>query len=210
MSQPAMRGLLVSIDGPGGVGKSTLTSELANQLTHCGVPAHATCEPSRSELGDFARHAPDRYHGLVLACLVAADRYWHLEAEIRPHLAAGEVVVTDRYVPTSLVLQRIDGVEMDFIWQLNRHAPPADLAVLLHADPAVIAARLAARGAHTRFERVPGASQVESRLYQQAAEQLQAANWSVLVVDTTEATPPQLAATILARILDLREARQQR
>ncbi len=204
------RGLLVCIDGPGGVGKSTLTSQLAAQLTRRGVPAHATTEPSRSPLGDFARHAPDDHHGLVLACLVAADRYWHLDTEIQPHLAAGEVVISDRYVPTSLVLQRIDGVDPDFIWQLNRHAPPPDLAVILHADPAVLATRLAARGAHTRFERGPNASQVESHLYQQATQRLQAAGWPLLHLDTTDATPEDLATTLTTRILTLREHRPPR
>jgi dTMP kinase len=211
MSPRAKRsGLFVSIDGPGGIGKSTLTGQLAAQLTRRGVPAHATTEPSRSPLGDFARHAPDRYHGLVLACLVAADRYHHLETEIQPHLDAGEVVISDRYVPTSLVLQRIDGVDADFIWQLNRRAPPPDLAVILRADPAVLAARLAARGAHTRFERAPDASQVESHLYQQAAQQLHAAGWPLLLVDTTDAVPQVLARTLTTRILTLQERRQPR
>ncbi len=203
-------GLLVSIDGPGGVGKSTLTTQLAAQLTRNGVPAHATTEPSPSPLGDFTRHAPDRYHGLVLACLVAADRYHHLETAIQPHLAAGEVVICDRYVPTSLVLQRIDGVDPGFIWQLNRHAPPPDLAVVLRANPAVLAARLAARGAHTRFERGPGASEVESHLYQQATERLQTAGWPLLLADTTQTPPPELATTLTTHILILRERRQPR
>ena len=203
-------GLLVSIDGPGGVGKSTLTSQLDAQLTRHGMPVHATTEPSRSPLGEFARHAPDHYHGLVLACLVVADRYHHLEAEIQPHLAAGEVVITDRYVPTSLVLQRIDGVDLDFIWQLNRYVPPPDLAVILHADSTVLAARLAARGAHTRFERAPDASTVESRLYQQAAQRLQAAGWPLLHLDTTRTAPEELAAALASHIVTFQERRQPR
>ena len=163
-----------------------------------------------SPLGDLARHAPEHYRGLTLACLVAADRYWHLETGIHPHLAAGEVVVSDRYVPTSMVLQRIDGVDLDFLWQLNAYAPRPDLAVILRADPAVLAARLAARGPHTRFERAPGASQVESRLYQQAAERLEAAGWSLLTVDSTRVAPEEIATTVLARILTLRETLQPR
>ncbi|HEV8652486.1 MAG TPA: dTMP kinase [Actinomycetes bacterium] len=202
--------MFVTIDGPGGVGKSTLTSELAAQLARQGVPVHPTTEPSPSPLGDLARHAPEHYRGLTLACLVAADRYWHLETEIQPHLAAREVVISDRYVPTSMVLQRIDGVDRDFIWQLNRHAPPPDLAVILRADPTVLAARLAARGPHTRFERAPGAGEVESRLYQQAAERLEAAGWSLLTVDSTRAAPEEIATTVLARILTLRENLQPR
>jgi dTMP kinase len=211
MNHQAMGGgLLVSIDGPGGVGKSTLTSQLAVQLTRRGVSAHATAEPSGSPLGDFARHAPERYHGLVLACLVAADRYHHLETEVQPHLAAGEVVVTDRYVPTSLVLQRSDGVDLDFIRQLNRHAPCPDLVVILQADPAVLAARLAARGAHTRFERGPDASRIESDLYRQAAEWLKAAGWPLLPLDTAETAPQELATTLTTRILTLRKDREPR
>ncbi len=201
-------GLLVSIDGPGGVGKSTLTGQLASHLARRRVPVHATTEPSRSRLGEFARQGPDRYHGLVLACLVAADRYHHLETEIQPHLDAGEVVITDWYVPTSLVLQRIDGVDPGFIWQLNAYAPPPDLAVILHADPAVLAARLRARGAHSRFERAPDASQVESHLYQQATQRLQAAGWPLLHLDTTNAPPQQLATTLASHILTLWERRR--
>ena len=67
-------GLLVSIDGPGGVGKSTLTTQLAAQLTRRGIRVHATTEPSPSPLGDFARHAPDHYKGLVLAGLPGRRR----------------------------------------------------------------------------------------------------------------------------------------
>jgi dTMP kinase len=39
-------------------------------------------------LGSLTRFGTDRYHGLTLACLVAADRYQHLEHEIRPALQA--------------------------------------------------------------------------------------------------------------------------
>jgi dTMP kinase len=42
----------------------------------------------------------------------AADRYAHLESEIAPALKAGKVVITDRYVQSSLVLQRLDGLAL--------------------------------------------------------------------------------------------------
>ena len=113
-------------------------------------------------------------------------------------------------MPTSLVLQRIDGVDPDFIWLLNRHAPPPDLAVILQADPAVLAARLRARGAHTRFERAPDASTVESHLYQQAAQRLHAAGWPLLHLDTTKTAPEQLATSLARHIVTLQEHRQPR
>ncbi|MFJ5545890.1 dTMP kinase, partial [Micromonospora chalcea] len=122
-----MTGLFVVVDGPSGVGKTTASALLVRLLAQEGWPVHPTKEPSNSVLGRTARHGTDEYRGLTLACLVAADRYHHLETEVRPALKAGKVVVCDRYLPTSLVLQRLDGVEPDFIWRLNRHADRPDL-----------------------------------------------------------------------------------
>jgi dTMP kinase len=74
----------------------------------------------------------------------------------------------------------------------------------------VLTARLEARGAHTRFERTPDASEVESRLYRQAAQRLQAAEWPLLHLDTTQTPPQELATTLATRILTLQERRQPR
>ena len=82
---------------------------------------------------------------MALACLVAGDRHHHLAAEIRPGLAAGQIIICDRYLPASLVLQRMDGISWDVILQLNQGADQPALVVILNGSPAVIAARLAAR-----------------------------------------------------------------
>jgi DNA polymerase III epsilon subunit-like protein len=62
--------------------------------------------------------------GHALACLYAADRYHHLEAEVRPNTNAGRVVISDRYIPSALVMQRFDGIDPAFLWQLNASAQP--------------------------------------------------------------------------------------
>lgn len=112
---PARGGLFVSVDGPGGVGKSTLISEIAATLDWAGVPVRVTAEPTRTPLGDLLRHGTDTYHGMAVGCLVAGDRHHHLAAEIMPPLPRDEVVVSDRYLPSSLVLQRIDRLDWDTI-----------------------------------------------------------------------------------------------
>ena len=61
---------------------------------------------------------------MALACLVAGDRHHHLATEILPALHAGKVVICDRYLPSSLVLQAIDGIEPDTIWCLNAGLRP--------------------------------------------------------------------------------------
>ncbi len=79
-------------------------------------------------------------------------------------------MISDRYLPSSLVLQRMDGVSWDTIWQLHAGAGPPDLAVIVNADPAVLAARLTSRGGtHSRFERQPGSSATEHALYRDTA-----------------------------------------
>ncbi len=198
-------GLLISFDGPGGVGKTTLSRRLADILAERGLTTQSTTEPSPSPLGQFARHAPDHLSGRALACLIAADRYHHLDAEILPALSAGRIVVTDRYLPASLVLQRLDGVDLDFIWAVNRHVRPPDLAIVCTADPAVLEQRLAARGRHNRFED-PGVSADQSRLYEQTIALLETAGWPVLGLDCTSAAPSELVARILPSVIALVEA----
>jgi dTMP kinase len=199
----ARTGLFVSIDGPGGVGKSTLAAAAARELTAHGLQVHLTREPSPTQLGEIIRSGTGIYRGMALACLVAGDRHHHLSSEIRPHRDAGEIVLCDRYLPSSLVLQRIDGIEWQTIIALNGGADLPDLAIILHADPTVIAARLARRGGHSRFEAMPGSSHTESVLYREAAQRLAADDWPIWCVDVASRAPDQLAAQVTARILTL-------
>ena len=140
---------------------------------------------------------------MALACLVAGDRHHHLATEIRPSLAAGQIIICDRYLPASLVLQRMDGISWDVILQLNHGADQPDLAVILNGSPAVIAARLAARGRHSRFERQPGSSQTESDLYTDTAARLAQADWPVCTIDITTRSADQAAMIVTDRILAL-------
>jgi dTMP kinase len=197
-------GIFVSIDGPGGSGKSTVAAITAEILIGHGLSVHETTEPSRTPLGKLIRAGTDEYAGMALACLVAGDRHHHLAAEIRPALAAGQAVLCDRYVPSSLVLQRMDGISWDVIRRLNDGTDQPGLAVILNADPEVIAARLNARGGHSRFERQPGSSRTESRLYHDTARRLTAEGWPVCDVDVTARTAREAAMIVSERILALR------
>ncbi|ARF56014.1 dTMP kinase [Streptomyces gilvosporeus] len=197
-------GVFVTLDGPGGVGKSTVTAALAEQLTTLDRPVLATREPTDTTLGNLARHGTDTYSGLPMAHLIAADRHLHLATEIRPALARGAVVICDRYIASSLVLQRIDGLTIDTVWEINRHADRPDLSVILTAHPEALDGRLAARGAHSRYERMPGSSKAEAEFYVDAANHLTAAGIRTLVLDATHATPTELARTIAATVTALR------
>jgi dTMP kinase len=113
------RGLFVTVDGPSGAGKSTVVEHLAQLLVARGEEVHVTAEPSSGPIGGLCRELTETVTGHALACLYAADRYHHLETEIRPATDAGRTVISDRYIPSGLVMQRFDGIDPAFLWQLN-------------------------------------------------------------------------------------------
>jgi dTMP kinase len=133
------RGLFVSIDGPSGAGKSTIVQHLAQLLVAEGEDVYVTAEPSDGPIGVLARELTESVTGYALACLYAADRYYHVVAEIEPNLRASRTVISDRFIPSGLVMQRFDGIDLQFLWQLNAEVGRPDLAVILEADADVIA-----------------------------------------------------------------------
>jgi dTMP kinase len=203
------RGYFVTLDGPGGAGKSTLASLVTSQLTTAGVPVHATTEPSSGPAGQLARNNTATFHGHALACLVAADRYHHLQTEIQPALDAGKVVICDRYVPSSYALQVLDGVGQDFITHINAHAQRPDLAVILTCDTDEIQRRLAIRGSHSRFEDDPEISRAEAERYHQITAMLAHEQIHTIVFDSTRHHADFLARQLASSIQALRSHRHQ-
>ncbi|WP_233573792.1 dTMP kinase [Amycolatopsis panacis] len=105
---------------------------------------------------------------MALACLCAADRHHQLAAEILLALCKGHVAVCDRYVASSLVLQELDDVPAQTVWQLNHGIYRPNLSIILNGVPQVIDARLRARGGNSRFERAKDNSERETALYADA------------------------------------------
>ncbi|MGW5721947.1 dTMP kinase [Amycolatopsis sp. NPDC003865] len=200
MSASRLPGTLVTFEGPGGVGKTTVTALVAELLEADGVPVHATVQPSRSPLGDLARHGTDTYRGMALACLCAADRHHQLAIEIIPALAEGKVVLCDRYVASSLVLQGLDDIPLDVVWALNHGAYRPDLVCALNDAPADVESRLRVRGGHSRFERTPGSSLRETYGYLAATTFLHDQGWPVQVIDCAE--DPRTTAGTIVDVID--------
>jgi dTMP kinase len=79
------RGVFVSVDGPSGAGRSTIVHHVAQLLVPTGEDAHVTAEPSTGPIGALCRELIETTIGHALACLYAADRCHHLDAEVRPN-----------------------------------------------------------------------------------------------------------------------------
>jgi dTMP kinase len=200
-------GMLVTIDGPNGSGKTSLTEAVWEKLRKRGAPVHRTHQPSDSALGTFAREAEADLRGRGLACLVAADRHQQVDGEIERHLGAGEIVLCDRYIESSLVLQGIDGVAADFIVAINAGIARPDLRIRLRAEPATIEERLASRLADParRFERTAGGER-ELELYEEA-DRLLAGRYglSAHAFDTTHTDAGELGARVASLIEEERD-----
>jgi len=202
MSTPINTGLFVAVDGPSGVGKSTLTRALTIRLADGGHRVHRTAEPSDGPIGSLARAMTNTADGLTLACLYTADRHHHLAHEIEPRLAAGTIVITDRYVSSGLVMQRLDGVDSAYLRVLNEPVRTPNLLLALTADDDVIRRRLTRRGTHNRYQDQHASSRDEADYHRQAAEELRDAGTPVEVIDTTHLTADAVTALAHRHVCD--------
>lgn len=197
---------LVTIDGPSGVGKTTLTHALAAVLQQQGRGTLTTTTPSTHAIGQLARHSTRELRGHALSCLVAADRYQHDQAVVQPALDAGTTVICDRYMPSALVLDQLDDVPPDYVRAVYAALPEPHTAVVLVGKPAVCAARAAARGvAYSRFHSADiRRHQRERALFEQAIQLLTDWCYPVVRVDIGSDSPPVIAQR-LATIVRNRE-----
>ena len=140
------KGLFICIEGLDGCGKTTQTKLLVRKLSKIGWDAVSTAEPSRWKIGKFIQkyclHSEKRISPIVEALLFAADRFEHVEREIIPALNEGKIVVSDRYVYSSLAYQGATGLDLKWIEMINEHAIRPDLAIFVDVEPEAVIKRL--------------------------------------------------------------------
>lgn len=148
-SVQSQTGLFISFEGGDGCGKTTQARLLGNWLAkELGLELCLTREPGGTVLGQEIRNLV--LHGDDMgphaeALLYAADRAHHVATVVRPALARGELVVTDRYMDSSVAYQGFgreltaDAVRDLSMWATQGLVP--HLTVLLDVDPGVGASR---------------------------------------------------------------------
>ena len=157
----ARGGLFVTFEGIDGSGKSTQCRMLADTLRARGLDVVLTREPGGSDGAEEIRRLvlegdPDRWSAETELLLFTAARRDHLERRILPALAAGQVVVCDRFADSTRMYQGLSRGDLRAsVDQLHRlmigHEP--DLTILIDMDPAKGLARAKGRqGSEERFE----------------------------------------------------------
>lgn len=140
------KGVFICVEGLDGCGKTTQTKLLVERLKKKGYDAIYTAEPSRGKIGSFIKkyclHGETRVSSIVEALLFAADRFEHVEKEVISALNEGKLVVSDRYVYSSLAYQGAAGLDLEWIEKINEHAIRPDLAVFIDVEPETVIQRL--------------------------------------------------------------------
>ncbi|MEM2914715.1 MAG: dTMP kinase [Candidatus Bathyarchaeia archaeon] len=135
----------ICIEGLDKSGKTTQSVLLVEALRKNGFDAAYTTEPSSGEIGKFIRtyvlRRKQRIPVAVEALLFAADRIEHIENEIKPMLRENKIVVSDRYLYSSLAYQGAVGLDLDWLLEINRLAPTPDLAIYLDVPLEVVSQR---------------------------------------------------------------------
>ena len=195
-------GLFVCFEGGDGAGKSTQVRLLTEALESRGRRVVVTRQPGGTPLGqqirDLVLHG-DHMDARAEALLFAADKAHHVETLIRPALAEGAVVITDRYVDSSITYQGAgrdlgaDEIRDLQHWAVGGVLP--DLTIVLDVAPEVGRSR---RGdVHDRLESEADAFHAAVR---QGYLDLAAADpGRYLVLDASEAVE-SLHAAVLARV----------
>jgi len=200
-------GLFVTFEGGDGVGKSTQAALLAARLEAAGRTVVRTREPGGTDLGvqlrQLLQHQPGHIDPRAEALLYAADRAHHIATVVRPALAAGSVVLQDRYLDSSIAYQGAGRVlEPQAIRDLSLWATDGllpDLTILLDLDPELGAVRRAGG----EYDRMEAESLDFHRRVRDGYLALAAAEpGRFLVLDATQA-PEALAEQIAERVLGL-------
>jgi len=147
--------MFIAFEGLDGSGSSTQARLLAEKLEASGHPALVTKEPTASNpigrmIRDVLQHkwqaSPE-----ALQLLFSADRAEHLKDEIQPALKKGQIVISDRYLFSTIAFGSLAVPDVEWLKQLNRLYPLPDMTFLFKLDPAECMKRIHSRGQPTEL-----------------------------------------------------------
>ena len=199
--------MFIAFEGGDGAGKSTQAARLAGALEARGLTVLRTREPGGTPIGEKLRslvleHGHGHIDAHTEALIFAASRAAHASQVIRPALERGEVVLTDRYIDSSVAYQGAGrDLGTDAVLSINEWATSGlqpDLTVLLDVHPADgRSRRTAGDAAEDRLE--SEADEFHARIRQAFLDLAASRPDSYLVLEAQQSVD-ELAARILDRV----------
>lgn len=136
MSSIEYSGLFVVLEGIDGSGKTTISKMLVDRLNRLGFKAEYTFEPTDSEIVEVIRGKYSEYRDAYIDALTfALDRLLHLKRKVIPLLRDGFIVVSDRYMYSSVAYQAASGAPIEWVLLVNKYALKPDVTIYLDVDP---------------------------------------------------------------------------
>ncbi len=155
------KGHFISFEGPDGSGKTTISSNVYDALQNKDYPIVYTREPGGIRIAEKIRDLildPENTEmdAKTEALLYAASRRQHLVEKILPNLNEGKIVISDRFVDSSLAYQGVGRqIGLQEIYDLNMFAIEGrlpDLTIYLDIDPQVGLNRIGSRSFKDRLD----------------------------------------------------------
>jgi dTMP kinase len=152
--------MFITFEGPEGCGKSTHSKKLKSFLEGKGLSVVLTLEPGGTQIGKHIRSLLLDPESVLErdteVYLFAADRNEHVSKIIRPALQAGKIVISDRFIDSTLAYQiggrRLPEDLVRYLVMVSSHGLRPDLTILLDVSPQIGLKRAAAKGDADRFE----------------------------------------------------------
>lgn len=158
-----MNGKFITIEGPDGSGKTSVIKLLVSKLQAMGYSVYPTREPGGSKISEQIREVILDVDNTLMdarteALLYAAQRRQHLVEKVIPELESGTLVISDRFVHSSLAYQGIArNIPVDEIWKINQfaienHRP--DLTLLIDVPAEIGLDRIYKARGQRQFDRL--------------------------------------------------------
>ncbi len=188
-------GSLIAFEGLDQSGKETQAKRLADRVAGRGRLASIAAFPDRgTPIGqeiEMALRGRREYHADVMQLLYVANRYeW--KPAIEEMLAAGRIVICDRYLASSVAYGEAQGLDPDWLFDIQRFLPQPDLTLLLDIAPATAVQRK--RAHRDRFESDLDLLERVRRSYQRQAG---AAGWQRI---DGERTPDEVERDVISAV----------
>ncbi|MHC1567633.1 MAG: dTMP kinase [Candidatus Syntropharchaeia archaeon] len=170
----------VVLEGIDGAGKGTQVERLYAEMKK-RTAVVKTREPTRGEIGELIRkylRGENPMNPEILCLLFAADRYDNLNKTVIPALKRGNLVISERYVYSSIAYQSVQGMDPEWICTINRFAIPPDIVILLDIDPEIAISRITSKKEY--FERKKVLQAVREKYLKIAEFSLKSSNYDFL------------------------------
>lgn len=181
---PPMPGIFIILEGPDGSGTTTQSQLLAERLRAQGKEVVLSEEPTEGQFGQRIRAAlngGEKLQPEELQQLFCSDRAEHVTNVIQPALRDGKVVISDRYIPSTLIYGEAAGVACELLEEWNAEFPVPDFMVFALPSFEVCWERVRERGVQDAFEKEQFQRKIHEGYIRYAKE-----HPDVLVIDTSK------------------------